>query len=132
MDCFLKLVTTAARRRTQLQSKTSRDGTSQVFLESRVKLLSHRNCLCASSHSFNIVVFLSLLFYLSPLNISVLSRGLRWQRICLQCRRLGFSPWVGKIPWRKEWLLTPVFLPKNPWEIPWTEEPGRLQSMGLQ
>ena len=22
-----------------------------------------------------------------------------------------FNPWVGKIPWRKEWLPTPVFLP---------------------
>ena len=21
------------------------------------------------------------------------------------------DPWVGKIPWRKEWLRTPVFLP---------------------
>ena len=21
------------------------------------------------------------------------------------------SPWVGKIPWRREWLPTPVFLP---------------------
>jgi len=34
-------------------------------------------------------------------------------RICLQCRRhrrRGFSPWVGKIPWKREWLLTPVFL----------------------
>ena len=20
-----------------------------------------------------------------------------------QCRRPGFDPWVGKIPWRKEW-----------------------------
>ena len=32
--------------------------------------------------------------------------------IC-QCRRLkrrGFSPWVGKIPWRRKWLPTPVFL----------------------
>ena len=26
-------------------------------------------------------------------------------------RRPGFDPWVGKIPWRREWLLTPVFLP---------------------
>jgi len=25
--------------------------------------------------------------------------------------RLGFNPWVGKIPWRREWLPTPVFLP---------------------
>ena len=35
---------------------------------------------------------------------------LRKWRICLQCRRLGFDPWVGKIPWRREWQLTPAFL----------------------
>ena len=29
----------------------------------------------------------------------------------LQCRRPGFSPWVGKVPWRRERLPTPVFLP---------------------
>ena len=23
----------------------------------------------------------------------------------------GFRPWVRKIPWRRAWLLTPVFLP---------------------
>ena len=23
----------------------------------------------------------------------------------------GFDAWVGKIPWRREWLPTPVFLP---------------------
>ena len=34
-------------------------------------------------------------------------------RICLQCRRHGFDPCVGKIPCRKEWLLTPVFLLEN-------------------
>ena len=28
-----------------------------------------------------------------------------------QCRGPGFDPWVGKIPWRREWLPTPVFLP---------------------
>ena len=27
-----------------------------------------------------------------------------------QCRRSGFNPWVGKIPWRKEWLPTLVLL----------------------
>ena len=26
-------------------------------------------------------------------------------------RRPGFDPCVGKIPWRREWLLTPIFLP---------------------
>ena len=28
-----------------------------------------------------------------------------------QCRRLGFYPWVRKIPWRRKWQLPPVFLP---------------------
>ena len=27
------------------------------------------------------------------------------------CWRPGFSPWVGKIPWRREWQPTPIFLP---------------------
>ena len=31
-------------------------------------------------------------------------------RICQQCGRPGFKPWVGKIPWRRECLPTPVFL----------------------
>ena len=41
----------------------------------------------------------------------------------------GFNPRVGKIPWKTQWQLTIVFFPG---ESPWTEEPGRLQSMGLQ
>ena len=28
-----------------------------------------------------------------------------------QCRRHGFNPWVKKIPWRRKWQPTPVFLP---------------------
>ena len=28
-----------------------------------------------------------------------------------QCRRYGFNPWVWKIPWKREWLSTPVILP---------------------
>ena len=43
-----------------------------------------------------------------------LLRRLSGQRIRLQCRkhrRHRFDPWVGKIPWRRAWLPTPVFLP---------------------
>ena len=36
---------------------------------------------------------------------------LRRQRIRLQCGRPGFDPWVGKIPWRRERLPTPVLWP---------------------
>ena len=30
---------------------------------------------------------------------------------CRSCKRPGFNPWVGKIPWRRKWQPTPVFLP---------------------
>ena len=32
-------------------------------------------------------------------------------KICLQGRWPVFNSWVGKIPWGREWLHTPVFLP---------------------
>ena len=43
------------------------------------------------------------------------------------------GPWVQYMnqedPWRRKWRPTPVFFPGK---IPWTEEPGGLQSMRLQ
>ena len=46
---------------------------------------------------------------------SLLSVGLRrWlsgKESACQCRRHKFSPWVGKILWRREWKPTPVFVP---------------------
>ena len=47
---------------------------------------------------------------------------LNWLRIHLQCRRPEFNSWVGKIPWRRERLRTPVFWPRE----------FHGQSMGLQ
>ena len=44
-------------------------------------------------------------------------------------RDLGSIPGLGRMPRRKEWQPTPVL---SPGESSWTEEPGRLQSMGLQ
>ena len=41
--------------------------------------------------------------------------GLPWwltqYRICPQCRRPRFKPWVWKMPCKREWLLTPVVSP---------------------
>ena len=31
----------------------------------------------------------------------------------LSAMRPEFDPWVGKIPWRREWLPTPAFLPEE-------------------
>ena len=30
-----------------------------------------------------------------------------------QCRRPGFDLWVRKIPWKREWLPTPIFLSRE-------------------
>ena len=30
---------------------------------------------------------------------------------CRRHKRHRFNPWVRKIPWRRAWQLTPVFLP---------------------
>ena len=32
-------------------------------------------------------------------------------QVVKQCGRPGFNPWVRKIPWRRKWQPTPVFLP---------------------
>ena len=42
-------------------------------------------------------------------------------------RRCGFNPGVGKILWRRGYPLQYSCL-----KIPWTEEPGGPQSVGLQ
>ena len=97
--------------------------------------------------------------------------------IRLEPQECGFNPWLGKIPWRRAWQPTPVFLPGEshgqrgdwwvivhkvtkswtplkqlsmytlyyllekemathssilPYRIPWTKEPGRLESMESQ
>ena len=38
-----------------------------------------------------------------------------------ETQEMQVHPWVMKIPWRRKWQPTPVFLPGK---IPWTEEPG--------
>ena len=50
--------------------------------------------------------------------------GISGKEPACQCRRpkrCGFDPSVRKIPWRRLWQPTPVFLPGE-----WTEEPGEL------
>jgi len=61
-------------------------------------------------------------FLLSPITLhssngEALLHTFKWtslvaqSRIGLQRGRVRLSPWVRKIPWRREWQPTPVFLP---------------------
>ena len=42
---------------------------------------------------------------------SLMVQWLKKKKICLPCRRPGFNPSVGKIPWRKAWQPTPIIFP---------------------
>ena len=58
-----------------------------------------------SFNSFNLNIFVTLFL------IKGLPWWLRGYSVCLHCRRPGFDPCVGKIPWRRKWQPTPVLLP---------------------
>ena len=77
-----------------------------------------------SSFMFSIIFLLLLLVVMI---IDGLPRWCQWVKNLPAnagtCKRRGFDPWVGKIPWRRAWQLTPVFLPVEP---PWTKDPGGL------
>ena len=59
-------------------------------------------------------------------------KGLLWwlsgKECRRNCRRRGFHPWVRKIPWRRKWQPTPVFLPvkSRQWSLvgysPWSRK----------
>ena len=98
-------------------------------------------CVSAYSHIlqmyllnwFNFIVFPQFLFSLwfsseAEIMLKDLKEYtwlLRWLRgkesLCL-CRRHGFDPWVGRIPWRRKWQPIPVFLPG--------ESHGQMSLMG--
>ena len=56
-------------------------------------------------------------------------RGRSGKELACQSRRRGFNPWVRKIPWRRKWQPTPVFLPGK---SQGQKSLGGLQPMGLQ
>ena len=49
--------------------------------------------------------------HLTPISHQDFPGGSDGKSICLQCRRPGLDPLVGKIPWRRKWQPTPVFFP---------------------
>ena len=53
----------------------------------------------------------------------------QWDRIHWRCRKRGVNPLGLKDPLEEEMATHCSVLG---WEIPWTEEPGGLQSVGTQ
>ena len=115
LDFFLKKTTVASNTRTLM------------FIAALFRIAKTEENKCPSAEEW----IKKLYIYLH--SGIMLSQGLPWWlspwRVCLQCGRLWFNPRVRKIPWRREWQPTPLFLPG---ESPRTEEPGGLQRTGSQ
>ena len=47
---------------------------------------------------------------------------------CRRCRTCGFDTWSGRLPGGGMAIHSSILA----WKIPWTQEPGRLQSTGSQ
>ena len=47
----------------------------------------------------------------APTSVFNSPRWLLGKESACQCRRPRFNPWFKKIPWRRKWEPTPVFLP---------------------
>ena len=45
--------------------------------------------------------------------ITLVSHVAQCKEPACQCKRCGFHPCVGKIPWRRKWQPTPEFLPEK-------------------
>ena len=65
-----------------------------------------------------LIIFSVCYYWLLYLTLTIISTGFPGgtggKEPTCQCRRrkrCRFDPWVGKIPWRRDWQPTPVFLP---------------------
>ena len=89
----------------------------------QIAWLRHQSDKSVIKHTFQVLRCSNLLSpnvmarFIFPGAISVITQvALVVKELTCQCRRFkrhGFSPWVGKIPWRRKWLPIPVFLPEK-------------------
>ena len=91
----------------------------------RIPLYSYSRLLPAiplqsvSSHTKNLASVNSYLYYFSycenlSMQIEAFPGGASGKEPTCQCRRhkrFRFDPWIQKIPWRRKWQPTPLFLP---------------------
>ena len=89
---------------TELGMRQSLSATQLAFWWPELIILQGKKIIAFQS---KVIVFIRYFVYVSL--------GLPWwlsgKESACQCRRPRFDPWVGKIPWRREWQPTPVFLP---------------------
>ena len=91
-------------------------GLSKVFSNTTVWKHQLRDTLIEGKYFFSLLHFIKFQLSLQKTRCHLQHSfgapgGSDNKRVCLQCRRPGFGPCVGKILWRRKWQPTPVFLP---------------------
>ena len=85
---------------------------------------------CVSLWFFTFSPILNFSFIEDVSNASqVAGSGKEPTRQCRRRKKCGLDPWVRKIPLEEEMAAHHSI---RGWEVPWTEEPGGLQSRGSQ
>ena len=76
-----------------------------------ISLLSWYFCAKASTPTVSVLLlgYLAFIYFLTPKILSDAS-GKEPDYQCRRRKRHEFDSWVGKIPWRRAWQPTPVFL----------------------
>ena len=86
-------------------SKKKKNSSRRVFHALHAEVVS---LIPSSLHCVCVYIYIC-----ERINTHRLPQWLSSKRIHLQCRTLGFNPWVREIPWRRKWQPIPVFLPET-------------------
>ena len=78
----------------------------------RIKWIkAHRELRTGTERILYICIYLSIYLFIILLVTCWASPWFSNKESACQCRRHGFDSWISKIPWRRKWQPTPVFLP---------------------
>ena len=69
-----------------------------------------------------LIIYFNRILYFKVLEISAFPGDTSGKEPACQCRKCGFDPWIGRIPWRRKWQPTPPLQGNG--STP--EEPGGL------
>ena len=92
------------------ENTPSQKGTRGKAVESSPWLISLKSSLCYLGNGKNMALLCSVSLSASATQLTLSGHfpgDSEGKSICLQCRRPGFNPWVGKITWRRKWQPTP-------------------------
>ena len=92
--------------------------TDDVHIDHLIKVMSASHLHCEVFGRWwgtlrNFVPDQNFNFYIDLLYQYGFPQWLNGKEFACQYRRHGFDPWVRKIPWRRKWQPTPVFLPEK-------------------